>query len=208
MPLDLAAIHRGEPRPEDVNILLGFAYPAVARILGPRNHQDLEDVLAEALATFFRQGAMRMARLRTEEHAQRLFRRISRFKAYDFLRRDSRRHEDDYGDPPAIPADLEPTLLNARGDEIRLALRLTVEAGLEDVLRELIQGAGLEGHEPELLAKHVAYGMPQREFAERYGMRPGSVGALVRKVLQKIRRFLGLERGPLPYWYWGPDRDI
>ncbi len=206
--LDLDAIRRGDPRPEDVRMLLDFALPAVLRILGGDNEHDIKDVLAEALKAMFRQGPGRLMRLHTKLHARRLFRRIARFRAYDFLRAEARSREDAYGDPPELPADLEPTLLEARGVEIRLALGLPAGAYLADVLRELIEGAGLEGREPDLLEQHIAGELPQREFAERYEMRPGSVGALTKRVLLKIRRFLGLQSGPLPPWYWGPDREF
>lgn len=188
MPLDMAAIRRCKPRREDVEILVHFAESAVIKILSSRNHQDIEDVLAETVVTFFRDGVLGMAQLRNEEHTKRLFRRIAKFKAYDFLRREARRHEDAYGDPPELPADLEPSLLKERAEEIRLALGLPADANLEALLNALIEAAELEGLEPELLKHHITGRMTQRKFAERYGMRPGSVGALVRKVLKKLRR--------------------
>jgi DNA-directed RNA polymerase specialized sigma24 family protein len=198
--VNLKAIRRCELCREDVDELARYAYKTALQILG--NHEAAEDAIAEAFKAFVKLSPFTLQRFEDEQHVLRFFGRMVKFKASDEIKRRSRQVPIDHYD---LPEDVPGAVLPIRSRELRAALGLPPGAGLNDVIRALIEGADLEGLEPEVLQAHIVEGVSAAAFAARQHLRDeGQVEVIKDRMLRKIRRLLGLGRNA-NFWIWRFD---
>ena len=195
-PLNLRLLRRGDDgewqRAWDELGLWALARSTANAYLGDiaARPEFVEDAASEALAKLVK----KRRRLRSVAEIRGLLKRIARHTSIDWLRKHWLHWERPFPDDGQEGAGKDSDEALSR-KLIKRVLSFVPEAiqHYDALIDELVAAAKLDILEKALLREHIAEGCTQQEFATKHGLPLGSIGNLLRDVLDRVSRALGIE---------------